>query len=171
MFCLFTMGIFNFFSNKNKHKFSDEEREMSATTRGYTKELKRMEFEIKKQELDIVKLQKEAQILELKAEIYGDDEDEDGFSPEEMLINILTKGQGLQALFNQNTTSFTPPTTETKGNLTDEQIDDILSNVNPVVLLQVKKLSNEQISDYIKKNYPSYDDETISRVILKVKAV
>jgi len=131
-----------FFNRKKVSTLTDEDRESSAITRRQNRELKDREHEIRLLEIERRKLEAEAEINELKIELYGEDEEE-GFNPEEMIINILTKGQGLQSLLNPTATPHTPPQ-PLKRELSEEQIRIMLKEVNPAILSQAKKLDNEK---------------------------
>lgn len=160
------VSIMWFFNRKKVNSLTDEDRESSATTRKQNRELKDKEHEIRLLEVERRKLEAEADIQELKLELYGEDE-ENSFNAEEMIINILTKGQGLQSLINP-TTPHTPPQ-PLKRDLTEEQIRNMLKDVNPAILSQAKKLESEKIADFIRQKDETISEDSIKKIVVMVK--
>ncbi len=154
-----------FFNKKKASTLTEEDRESSAITRRQNREVKDKEHEIRLLEIERRKLEAEAQIQDLKYELYGDEEEE-GFNPEEMIINILTKGQGLQSLLSQ-TPSTTPQ--PLKRELSEEQIRTMLKEVNPVILSQARKLDKEKIAEFIRQKDSTISEESIQKIVVMVK--
>lgn len=156
-----------FFNRKKASSLTDEDRESSAITRRQNRELKDLEHEIKKLDIERRKLEAQAEIEDLRAELYGDEEE--GFNPEELLINILTKGQGLQSLINNQLTPTSPPPQPLKRELSDEEIRLMMKDVNPDILKQAKKLDKEKIADFIRQKDSTISEDSIQRIVVMVK--
>jgi hypothetical protein len=177
------MGIFGLTIEKKKqikgHSADDEARALSLETRRTNAELKR-----RKQELELLKLEKKQQIEEMKLErealrlqeeiddLRGVDDEDDNDSSDNMEKMVL-----MQLLGNMNkpqqqpiNNNF-PQETEPKGiDLDDETINQALDSFPKSTLKKLKGFSDEQLKELIKTRIGPYASEmTLNKIVSKYR--
>lgn len=180
------MGIFNLFrkNESEKHELDNTDRETSLRVRRNNAEIKELEMRLRMEEM---RLESEARKIELEARIATakrnleelQDEDEEEAAPDNInsLILLLASkflGGGLVPQTSQS--NAVPPTplsaytpSGTKPSLSDDQIESMYSTLPENVKKIAKNFTDDQIKEYLNKNGQSFDDDTIQRIIKKVK--
>jgi len=150
--------------------FTDKERQEALEIRQLNakekKELLTMEWQLKKNELELRRLEQETQIQELREELgYNDD----GNSPDNMFNGLLSQvfsGQAGRTLTKNN-----PPLTEEKPlflDLTEEQIEEAYQE-NKKYMKYAKKMTDEQLTAFVKARIPNISDKSMSAIIARVR--
>jgi predicted RNase H-like nuclease (RuvC/YqgF family) len=147
---------------KYKPRLDDEARQQSLTVRKQNAELKQIEFETKKLDLERMRLEKQYDIERLKFELYGDDEEEDGLESELMKIlqPMLMQKFGIGAVPVQNTPET--PKTEEKD-LSDHEIMQLLDKLPKPAKKAVRTLSEEDAVRLGKDKFPMLSEKTLKR--------
>jgi hypothetical protein len=179
------MGIFNFWKKSSSgHEIDSTDRDNSLAVRRQNAEIKQLENRLKMEEM---RLESEARKLELQAriaeaqssldELQGEDE-EVSDTPDFNTILMTLALKFLQGKSDTSTfsapvgfpqTSPTATASDVSPSLSDEQIDNMYKTLPDNVKKIAKTMSDEQIKNYLSKNGQNFDEETINKIIKKVK--
>ena len=167
------MGILNRIGNliyskpKNRYEFTQEDSLTGVSIRKANQEIKQLRLERAKimQEMEVEKLK--AEMLDLKAQLYGEEETvEDADTPEKALTNMFLmamlkgKGQG-----NGVSTTDIDISNSNKRKYSNEELVMLHKQVPKKELKKAKKLTTEQLSPLIRQQLPDADDDSINRAI------
>lgn len=150
------MGFFRNLLHKTsgKHVLTDEDRKLAE-------EIRQKKLEIRKAELD-----RQAEIQRIK---------------DERMISNLTKGDEdsvmLMNLLMTAMNSLKTPTIEQDKqieekkliNLSNEDIENIISKLPPIALTMAKSMSNDAIKQFIEQKIGKVDDDTFTRAINRIR--
>lgn len=152
---------------KKGHVADDNARELSLAARRNNAELKRMEFEIKKLDLEIEKLRREADIQDMRAELYGDEDEEEDL--ESKLLSLLTPM--LMQKFNMTGMPIPTPETpkEDTKTLSDEEIEELLEKIPKQARNALKNMSEEEAVKLGKERLPMLSEDTLRRAYAMLK--
>jgi hypothetical protein len=158
--CTNTMSFLGI-GRKKGHVADDNARAMSLQARRDNAELKRMEFEIKKMDLEVEKLRREAEIQDMRAELYGDEDEEDDL--ESKLMAIITP----MLMQRMNLSELPIPTPETPKEepktLSDEEISDLLEKIPKQARNAIKGMPEEEAVKLGKDKFPMLSESTLRR--------
>ena len=125
------------------YDFDDVDREHALAMR-------RINREIRVMELQMQKLEAKARLEEVKAELYGEEEDEEiEKSPDDALLNTLLSSVMQGKAQSQQVTPATPFNTVSAPVLSDEQIRQFLSNQNHDKIQQAKQMPKPLLKQYV----------------------
>jgi hypothetical protein len=166
------MGLFGLVKKKRtpNHTFSDEDRQASAELRRYKSDLKKQELEIEKLKIDRKKLEMQAEIEDLKEELFGEDEEDisEARTPEDLLMPILMK---VLSGGNQQENVQNEPPQQQEINLSDEEIKEFLESQPKSYIKQAKKIPDSMLKKLIEQQVPvKLNEDTINRAIKIVKS-
>lgn len=150
------MGFFTNLTHKlsGKHILTDEDRKLAE-------EIRQKKLEIRKSELE-----RQAEIQRIK---------------DERIISNLTKGDEDSAmLMNLLMTAMNSPKPQTEPlkisqeenkliNLSNEDIEAIISKLPPIALTMAKSMSNDSIKQFIEQKIGKVDDDTFTRAINRIR--
>ena len=151
------MGFFTNLTHKlsGKHILTDEDRKLAE-------EIRQKKLEIRKSELE-----RQAEIQRIK---------------DERIISNLTKGDEDSAmLMNLLMTAMNSPKKPTESlkisqeqndkliNLSNEDIENIVSKLPPIALTMAKSMSNDAIKQFIEQKIGKVDDDTFTRAINRIR--
>jgi hypothetical protein len=166
---------------------TDFERKKEELELQYLKDKNEQELDLKRRKkelflrVDEKKAQLEEEILNYKIEeqrakleeALGDDEEEleTGNAADNMLLQLGSKL--LSTNSPQNSSVSAPIVTQnveiSKQTLTDEEIKALWDSLPADKKAIARIASDSQVKDYLNKNYPAIDDETIIRAIKLIK--
>jgi len=138
---------------------------------------KQLELEIMRLEAERTKIQLQAEIEEAKAQIAdirGGDSEESHQSPADLIMmTLLTKAMGGLG-DGRNTHQTNPPLPSIpqqpqKTSLSDQEIEQLYSQTPKEILKIGKNMTVEQLQDFINKQIPDLSDESITKIINRVK--
>jgi hypothetical protein len=165
------MGLINISFGRKKapgFDFTDKERQEALEIRQLNakekKELLVMEWKLKKNELELRRLEQETQIQELREELGYN---EDGNSPDNMFTGLLSQvfnGQVKQPLTNLTSQKEETPLLD----LTEEQIEEAYRE-NKKYVKYAKKMSDEQIKAFVRTRIPNLSDKSMDAIIARVR--
>lgn len=163
--------------NKGKHVLSEEDREAAAQKNSLKWKLEREKME-REAELDRLKAERDAARYQADIALYREqlpqrtqEDAEDGNSELATLATMFMASRS-QAAAGQ--VSSNPPTLSPNSpaalHLTDEQIDELLSQAPKAVLKMAKNLSLPTLRKMVEQKFGAIDDDTFSRAVNKLKA-
>jgi len=146
---------------KKGHIIDDNGRALSLQARRDAAELKRMDFEIKKMDLEIEKLRRQAEIEDMRAELYGEDDEEDELESKLMQIlePLITQKMNLGSMPVPTPTADTPE----EKTLSDEEIEVLLEKLPKQARKAIKGMSEEQAVALGKDKFPMLSEKTLRR--------
>jgi hypothetical protein len=175
------MPIVFFKKDKPRHKFNDEDRELSAERRRASAELRRQ-----KQEIELLKLQRMQRIEELRLkreeyklqqelkEMEEDDDDYDDQPPENaLLMGLLGQLAKNNSMDHQDQVYYgsmqQQEPTPTQIDVDDKTIDETLSQIPKKYLKMAKKMNDTTLSELIKSRMPALSEASVSRTIKRFR--
>jgi len=166
------MGFFDFFRKKrveNEKNILQEDRELGAMITADRHRLKRERLQLE-HEIEMLKLQQQKQELLLDLEEYVDHDD--GMDPDQMIKDMLMKAfiNKAQPSKPQNADLYdTENLIPQQVAVSDSHFEEIWSRIPADQKPLIRMASEDQIRNFIRKNYPAFDEQTINRAILFVK--
>lgn len=155
------------------YAFDDVDRQRSAEIKKRQAEIRKaemeLEHEIKLRELEVRKMELEDRLSEFDEE--DDDEDDEEQDPADVMLMTILRPvfEKLSAGMAQPAT--TPPTAAAPvpTSMSDDQIRTLWNSQDPRVVAAAKFSTPDKIEEYLVKNYPGVDDDTIERAIKIIK--
>jgi hypothetical protein len=167
------MGFFSRFFKNRRPSFSDEDRELSAQIRQQKAELSRLknerDAELHKLRTEKEKLELQAEIADIRDELYGDDDEQ---TPDSIVLGLLSQfllkqqEHGYQAQKSQGAAVAVSPNTSI---LTDKELRDIWENLPIKTKAVARNVSDDTLRSYIKTQIPGIDEQTLEKAILIVR--
>lgn len=166
------MSFFTLFKTQ-RHDFSDSDRELATKVKQQNAELRKLELEIRKEELQNQKIKNrllaQQEINDLRSQMSFNNDDEEENNPLDNLaaglLNKLMMGNTVADNSNHPQTLDKPATVS----LSSEQIQEIINQLPKSALKIAKKMDNEQIRIFIRNRYPDIDEESINKGITMLK--
>ena len=160
---------------KSGHTLTDEDREASLATRKAKAELKKIELDIAKTQLESKKMEARADLEALRDTLYPPTETTEESRWEQIIMGLLSGMNKSQPVAGSNTSTMQseviPPHSQEPATMSidDEELRNILDTIPKKYIKMGKKMSDEQLTTYIKNHLPLADDDTVSRAIAIVR--
>lgn len=143
------------------HRLTEADRELSLAVRRAKKRRKLKEWDKKmlKEELEIAKLQHEMDNINKKSH-------EEVFI--EYFMQLMTGQKPTNTILNQGAqTTLTED--KVKVDMNDAAIDEFLKKIPHTYLPVIKKMKNSQLRNVINQHAPQLNEQTVNKVIEKIK--
>lgn len=167
------MGFLDWFKRKEHpgHILDDEDRKIGVETRQMRslakREKEKLELERERLNHEIEMMRMRAELEELQADLYGDEEDEqpEGTSNEALLASVL-----MPMLTRQQAPPPPPaPVMPAKRTYSDAEISALLGAIPKNLRKVVKKLPDEALIARAQQYAPDADENTISRALEMIR--
>lgn len=191
-FCLFVcilsvervkMGLFGWLKSERQekaHAFDKEDRELSLQVRRQKAELAQQRAQL---DLELMRLRAEREKADLEAQIadararlddmYSDDEpevDNGGSAADAMLMMLMSKMFQSPPAAAPPASQPTPPSAPPSGDsISDEELQEMWEQVPSGYKKLARKMSDEQVAGYIRKQLPNIDTDSMTRALRVVR--
>lgn len=149
--------------------FTDKERQEALEIRQLNAREKRalleMEWQIRKNELELKKLEQETEIQTLREELGYDD---DKNSTESMFSGLLSQVFSGQTKSATLTSPVLPDEKPLFLDLTEEQIEEAYQE-NKKYMKYARKMTDEQLTAFVKSRIPNISDKSMKDIIARVR--
>ena len=156
------------------HVFTEEDMELSKEIRKTRSDLRKIQGEIKvlaeKQKLEEARLE----LRKYKEDYYGSDSDSNEDPFEQMLMSMMMGGLNNNSPLGANKptdsqTRLVSPK-EQGVDLTDEEIDQLLSGLPKALLKKAKKFDDQLIEKMVRMQLPYITKDSLTKIIEKIKS-
>lgn len=159
---------------KPDYEFTEEDRALAAEKRRQQGETARLQRQIEQTQLQLVLEERKAHLEELRAELYGDDDDVDSkeFSVEGMIMPLVA--QFLASKMTQNNPNVVTPTTQPMNSnvlihLSDEELLKLKSTIPKQYVSIAKTMNDDTLIKIMNKYIGECDDDTKERALALIK--
>lgn len=163
---LFGFNITRKASPLSDYALSDDDREASKEVRKLKAEQRKLTEELKLEKLRAQVDKERWEIEQLKAELYGDDEEEEPNTTEQMLIPLL---MGAFRQPQQQTSDGLPVQSVSKVTYSDQEIGQLIQQIPAKYRKQACKLPESTLKKLIIGYQPNIADETADRAVKLLK--
>jgi len=163
---------FSLFKRK-VYRFSEEERKAGSDNASLRREIERQKLEHERKMLELrserEELKERAEIADLRAELEEEQEDyvnSEGGQSAEWLSVLKMFAPEIKSAFLKNNSSVQPPApSAVQRQPTDDELNAIWESTPPHIKALAKRMSDDAIRDFVLKQNPNMNDESIGRII------